>query len=493
MVNGGAARNDYIEAFIGDAYGNIGALSRCLPEYISSQGGAAPIYAMYRSAHTLKASAQALGFMGIAGLAHEMEDVINETREGRILPGVYLYDYLYGCLKCFSDAVSNISKYGAEGEPGFSRVMEMGAGLKKESVRGVDPTECVRGVDLAKCVHAAYAPSYAGFPDSGDKGERIYRLRFVIARGCLMKAARAYAIIKKLEKNGRIIQTRPGLADIEEERFDSELEVIFLCGRGLEYLQNLAAGFSDMECFDITEISPEGDSPAGDSPEDDSPAGDSPADDSPASDICEGVTFADGVFAALRRVCEVMSSELGKPAELIVRGDETERCAGFIKGLTQSLIHIIRNCVDHGIETPGQRAAAGKPAVGRISLKAFCDGTDAVLEIADDGAGVDLKKVRDTALASGILEEKDTLVISGNELVNLVFLPSFTTRSRASVYSGRGMGLDAVKTQIEELGGSAKIETEEGMGTKIILRAPYANVNLPQEVKTGLGARPAYG
>jgi len=160
----------------------------------------------------------------------------------------------------------------------------------------------------------------------------------------------------------------------------------------------------------------------------------------------------------------------GKRARLEIRGEDAEIDTTVIEHLREALIHVIRNSLAHGIETPERRAAQGKDAVGRIVLSARQEGAQIVVEVSDDGAGVDVDAVRRRARTLGLAEDPDAL--GQDELLELVFHPGFSTRDEATLEAGRGVGMDAVRRSIEAVGGSVSLESVAGTGAATTLRLP---------------------
>jgi two-component system, chemotaxis family, sensor kinase CheA len=175
-------------------------------------------------------------------------------------------------------------------------------------------------------------------------------------------------------------------------------------------------------------------------------------------------------FGRFKRLVRDLSGELGKEVELVTSGASTELDKTVIERLNDPLVHLIRNSIDHGVEPPEVRSAAGKPRCGTIHLSAKHSGAHVVIEIEDDGAGLDKDRIRESAVAKGLISA--TAQLSEKEIFNLIFLPGFSTAAQVTSVSGRGVGMDVVKTSIEALRGSAEIESTKGTGTKITLKLP---------------------
>jgi two-component system chemotaxis sensor kinase CheA len=167
-----------------------------------------------------------------------------------------------------------------------------------------------------------------------------------------------------------------------------------------------------------------------------------------------------------------LSKDLGKNTQLYMYGVETEVDRTVIDEIGDPLIHLIRNSIDHGIEQVDERRRKGKPAEGKIVLRAFHDGNTVVIEVSDDGRGIDLAKIADKAVKSGLYSQQQVEELAEDELMELIFSPGFSTAGKVSDLSGRGVGLDVVKTKIESLGGMVEVESVPGEGSKFIIRLP---------------------
>ncbi len=172
------------------------------------------------------------------------------------------------------------------------------------------------------------------------------------------------------------------------------------------------------------------------------------------------------------RMIRDLSKKLGKEMELIMTGEETELDRTVIDEIGDPLMHMLRNSADHGLESTIDRLKIGKPQVGTIWLNAYQDGNNVTIEVEDDGKGIDVEKVKASAIAKGHITEEQAEMMSEKEAVELLFKPAFSTAEKISDVSGRGVGLDVVKNKIEGLGGDVEVTTKLGEGTKFIIRLP---------------------
>ncbi|WP_293378345.1 chemotaxis protein CheA [Phenylobacterium sp.] len=180
------------------------------------------------------------------------------------------------------------------------------------------------------------------------------------------------------------------------------------------------------------------------------------------------------VFQRFPRLVREMVVTLGKPAHLVTEGDETEADKTIVESLFEPLLHVLRNALDHGVESPAARAAAGKPPAATITLRARRLNDNVIVEVEDDGAGVDLARVRAVAAQRGVASPEALAAMSDPEVVDLVFAAGFSTATQVTSLSGRGVGMDAVRAAAERLGGRVTMESRAGAGATVRFILPFA-------------------
>ncbi|CAG0969696.1 chemotaxis protein CheA [Geobacter sp.] len=178
------------------------------------------------------------------------------------------------------------------------------------------------------------------------------------------------------------------------------------------------------------------------------------------------------VFKKFPRIVRNLARDLGKEVDLLVLGEETELDRSVVDEIGDPLIHLIRNALDHGLETPDERVAAGKPRKGNLILSAAHEGNQIVISIKDDGKGVDTEKVARKAREKGLITDEQLAAMGQREILDLIFLPGFSTKEKATDLSGRGVGMDVVRTNIKKLNGIIDIRSEPGQGSEFILKLP---------------------
>ena len=185
------------------------------------------------------------------------------------------------------------------------------------------------------------------------------------------------------------------------------------------------------------------------------------------------------VFGRFPRVVRDLARSLKKEITLELVGEETDLDKNLVEALADPLVHLVRNSVDHGIEMPDDRAAAGKPRMGTVQLSASQEGDHILLTIEDDGKGMDAEKLKEIAISRGVLDADAAARMSDVEAFNLIFAPGFSTKTEISDISGRGVGMDVVKTKINQLNGTVNIDSQLGKGTRLDIKVPLTLAILP--------------
>ncbi len=195
------------------------------------------------------------------------------------------------------------------------------------------------------------------------------------------------------------------------------------------------------------------------------------------------------VFNKFPRIVRDLARSTGKKVNLRIEGADTELDRSIIDAIKDPLTHLVRNSIDHGIEDPDTRVQVGKPPVGTLVLRAYHEGGQVVIEIEDDGRGIDVKKIKQKAIEKGLITPAEAESMSDREALALIFRPGFSTAQKVTNISGRGVGMDVVKTNVEKLGGSIDIQTVLGAGTTVRLKIPLTLAIIPALVVTCEGQR----
>ena len=185
------------------------------------------------------------------------------------------------------------------------------------------------------------------------------------------------------------------------------------------------------------------------------------------------------IFSKMPRIVRDLSQSLGRKVRLQLEGQETELDKSLLEAIKDPLTHAVRNSMDHGIEPPDVREAAGKDPEGTLKLRASHEGSHVIIEVSDDGAGINAEKVRNKAIEKGLVTAERAALMGERELLQLIFLPGFSTAAAVTNVSGRGVGMDVVKTNVEKIGGKVEVDSRAGKGTTLRLRIPLTLAIIP--------------
>ena len=195
------------------------------------------------------------------------------------------------------------------------------------------------------------------------------------------------------------------------------------------------------------------------------------------------------IWSKLPRVVRDLASSCGKQVRLEMEGKETELDKTIIEAIKDPLTHIVRNAVDHGIENPATRQQNGKPSEGCLKMRAYHEGGQVIIEISDDGGGLDLERVKQKAVQKMLISAEQVSILTDHQAIQLVFMPGFSTAEKITNVSGRGVGMDVVKTNIEKIGGMVDMQTVKGAGTTLKIKIPLTLAIIPALIVTSGGER----
>ena len=405
------------------------------------------INSIFRAVHTIKGTSSFLGFGTLSTLAHRSEDIFGMVRKGNLKPDREVADVLLEALDLIKTLLDDIKENGAE-------VADTSATIAKLE-------------DLAK-------------PDRKKLGQILVEEN-IVSTGELTEA------LKKQEeqqdkKLGEILVEEKVITDgqlkdvLSKQKTHKEEQTIRIEVKKLDELMNLAGelvlGKNRLILLNSLVKKSETKSGMLDNLADVTNYIEMVTNELQLSVMRARLVPISKLFNKIPRMARDLSAEFKKEIDLTMEGEETELDRSLIESLHDPLIHIIRNSVDHGVETPEEREKKGKPPKGTLSLKAYNEGNNVIIEIFDDGKGINVEAVKEKAREKGLIGENELNSLSPRDAMNLVFVPGLSTAKKVSNVSGRGVGMDVVKTNIEKMNGQVSIDSEEGQWTRISLRLP---------------------
>jgi len=480
-----------------------------------------PVEVIFRGAHSLKGMAAAMGYERTADLTHKMEGLMDKVRKGELTPGKPIVDLMLAAVDLVRDLID-------------------------EEMNGrtdIDPTEMVAAL-LAAAEGTAVEPEPAAAvaePGTGAPvpaadsaaGESGWRVVVSLDEGCVLKAVRAYMVIKRLSHMGTIVETRPEMRAIEDEEFEQSFEVIVATQANGDAIRDAVAKVSEVASASV-EPWAKASLPApievtGERPQLSVTA--RRRRDIPKLSETQTVRVAIGhldtlvdlvgelvilrsrlegisehiknpeltetvdelqristdlqyevmqtrmvpvgnIFNRFPRMVRDLASDLGRQIDFSMSGLDIELDRTVLDEIGDPLVHLLRNSIDHGVETPEERLAAGKPAEGAITLSASRERDHVAIVVSDDGKGIDPERVWAKAVQRGLVQESERFAYDDHDILMITCIPGFSTAEKTTKVSGRGVGMDVVKGKIEHLGGTVHIKSCVGTGTDFILRLP---------------------
>ena len=570
--------SQYLGVFLDEAKEHIQTLNDAIMTLEDDPTNEDCVNEIFRAAHSMKGMAGTMGYKRMQQLTHDMEDVFSDVRNGTLKVDSHMTDTLFKCLDAVQEYVDNIESSQDEGTEEnadlIKALADIRAGKSGEAAQAEAPA-------AAPAPDQAAAPAEAAVPHGDwraipmddaakeaikkgiDDSRKVFGLTVKIQDTCLLKAARAFLVVKGLEDIGEVVASDPSNQDIEDEKFDFTFSLMVVTDTDdAEKVAEIAKNVSEIESVEIGEYDPNAPTaaaPAAAAPAPapaaaapaaapaPAPAAPAPAAAKPAeaakaaeakkpagkpvvsrtirvdtekldslmnqvseliiaknslisatesagiqnSNVAEQIEYLESVTTNLHesvmkvrmvpiesvlqkfpRMIRDLTKTLGKKMELTMTGEETEMDRTVVDEIGDPLMHLLRNSADHGIEDSETRLARGKDETGQIFLHAYQDGNSVVIEVGDDGNGIDANIVRNKAVEKGIMTREEADVLTEQQAIELLFHPGFSTAKQVSEISGRGVGLDVVKSKVESLSGTVTVNTKLGEGSTWIIRLP---------------------
>jgi two-component system chemotaxis sensor kinase CheA len=479
----------YIKAFLAEAEENLQDMNSALLELEKDPGKRELIDEMFRHAHTIKGGAASVGYEDISKLAHEMENLMDRLRSQNIELDSSVTGILFETLDLVETLVGNAAK-------------------KKKKKIEITPL-----IDRLKAISLA-APSLKPEKDALIKKKYNIQIKVRLKDDSVFKSIRAAMVLKALSKIGEIVNTAPEVRDIEDEKFDLSFTIFFSTEENEEKIRKAVGSVSEIDSVEVLTLSrPSLKTPTlskaqtvrvdiGRLDKLMNLVGELVIDkirltrigsiheiseltetiahlDRLITDVQDEVMQArlapvDLIFNRFPRMVRDLARVENKKIELVVEGTEIDVDRTILDKISDPMIHLLRNAVDHGIESAAERKKAGKPETGRIKLTASREKEHVVLEVSDDGKGIDSDRVLDMAIKKGITTPEEGVKLNDKEKLMLICAPGLSTSEEATDVSGRGVGMDVVKTTLESIGGTVAINSDKDSGTKVTLKLPLS-------------------
>jgi two-component system, chemotaxis family, sensor kinase CheA len=510
--------SQYLSVFIDESQEHLQILNQSLLELEHEPENFTIVDKIFRAAHTLKGASATMGFNKMSNLTHAMEDLLSKLRSKELSVNSEIINALFESVDLLEILANKIGE-GIEEDieitgavQGLRRFVAGDTIVQAKNERRQNLQ--LRYVETEKeQITAAIA-----------SGSKFFHLQVTLVENCLLKGARVFMVLREIERLGTIIRSIPTVKDLEDENFDLQFIVGVVSTNSADEFTKAITNIMDVDKVSAQEqkldqmliekrvldtvehdkgkISPQQTVRVEIKKLDDlmnlvaelvisrsrleslgTTLGSRDLNEVVEQvgrltlDLRDSVMRArmvpvDTVFSRFPRLIRDLSRELGKEIELEIHGAETELDRTVIDEIGDPLVHVIRNAVDHGIETIEERERNNKPSRGRVVLNAYQEGNNVIITIQDDGKGFDVKKVKEKALKSGLLSVEALNEMRDQDILEVTFLPGFSTADQVTNVSGRGVGMDVVKSKVDSLGGFVSIESVYGEGSLITIRLP---------------------
>jgi two-component system, chemotaxis family, sensor kinase CheA len=491
--------DDIVREFLVESTENLDLLDRELVQLEKDPANRATLASVFRTIHTIKGTCGFLGFTKLESVAHVGENLLSKLRDGELALAPAITTALLQMVDAIRQMLNSIEGVGSEGERNDEALIETLTKLlrgEKAEVVDAQPTKSKAKSSAKKAAEPAVPPAAPPAPPAiappaniGDiliehgaaraqdvdsavqiqhEGDPRHLGEIMVEQGTV----KSQQVLEALQTQ----QSTPGGVSESSIRVDVGLldKLMNLVGE-LVLARNQVLQFSNAT-EDVGITAP------------------SQRLNLITTELQEGVMKTrmqpiGNIWSKFPRTVRDVAATCGKQIRLEMEGKETELDKTIIEAIKDPLTHIVRNSADHGIETPAKRAAAGKPAEGRLQLRAYHEGGQVIIEISDDGAGLDSEKLKRKALEKGLITAEQAAQMSERDTANLIFLPGFSTAEKVTNVSGRGVGMDVVKTNIEKIGGTVDVQSVLGTGTTVKMKIPLTLAIVPGLVVLSAGRR----
>jgi two-component system chemotaxis sensor kinase CheA len=434
--------NEVIREFLLETHENLAQLDADLIALEKEPSGRETLARAFRTLHTVKGTAGFLGYVKLQGVSHSAEHLLSKLRAGELVFNQPIATALLGVVDAIRQVLAAVEADGTEGAGEYSEliaqldVLRDGAVAKPQAlVVPLPPPPPPRSITPVP------SPSIiAPMPEAESNEPRVAAVADTSLRVDVGLLDKLMTLV------GELVLARNQIV-----QFSSTQENAGFSGT----VQRLNLLTSELQANVMkTRMQPIG-----------------------------------AVWGKFPRIVRDLALACGKKVRFEMDGKETELDKTIVESIRDPLTHIVRNAVDHGIEKPEVRTANGKPAEGRLSLRAYHEGGKVMIEIVDDGGGIDPLRVRDKAVRAKLITAEDAMRMTDTTLVNLVFLPGFSTAEQVTHFSGRGVGMDVVRTNVEKIGGTVELESVAGRGTTVRMKIPLTLAIIPALTITTAGER----
>ncbi|BAU22951.1 ATPase [Caldimicrobium thiodismutans] len=459
---------DILKDFLVEAKDGIAKMEEEFIELEKDKGNLEIIKSLFRTMHSLKGASGFFGFKSLEGIAHFAEDILGKIRDGEIEPTEEVIDILLKCL----DEIKYIVAYLEENktEPVEDRILDFLVDLSNFTNKLKKKGEVQLSKEAEKGVTSEVKPEEVShkeepFEEKAKTKEEPEVEEKVLNENVLPEEKREAEKEEKTVATPQIQLTETHIkVDVKllDQLMNLAGELVLARNRVVQLANKINEPELSRSVQSLSMVTTE-----------------------LQETIMKTRMQPIGVvFNKFPRIVRDLAKALNKKVNLHLEGTETELDRSIIEAIKDPLTHLVRNSIDHGIEAPEVRVQAGKPPEGNLILRAYHEGGQVIIEIEDDGKGIDLEKIKKKAIEKGFVTPEEAEKLSDKEILSFIFKSGFSTAEKVTQVSGRGVGMDVVKTNIEKLGGSIELNTFLGKGTTVRIKIPLTLAIIPALIVT---------
>ncbi len=444
--------------FLIESQEGLDRMEGCLTDLEARPQDAALLGEIFRSVHTIKGTTGFLGFKRLEKLAHAGENLLGLLRDGKLTADRPLISGLLKLLDGLRSILKAIETEAGEGDGEDTRLIEELEALQTPA-HARQPARAHAGASSASTTAPTahpQSPAHSAAPEPAVIAQPTPPAKAAPAPEAEADSSRSRAQSSPAQAAGTAAESTLRVDVILLNRMMNLVGELVLTRN-----QVLQATAADPNMTLLSRRL-----------------------DMVTADLRESVMKArmqpvSNIFSKMPRIVRDLSQSLGRRVRLQVEGQDTELDKSQLEAIKDPLTHAVRNSLDHGIESPADRQAAGKDPEGTLKLRASHEGGHVIIEVSDDGAGIAVEKVRQKAIERGLITADRAAQLGERELLQLIFLPGFSTAAAVTNVSGRGVGMDVVRTNVEKIGGKVEIDSRAGKGTTLRLRIPLTLAIIP--------------
>jgi len=508
--------NNYMDLFLQESREHLQSINDELLELEQNPGNKDALNSVFRYAHTLKGMSATMGFEKITELNHKMENLLDNLRENRLNLSTEIIDLLFQSVDILGEMVESVAS-------GNNKDFDIENLISK--LESFDKIDAVDTAAASENTNIEFTREEQELLDeANEKNLNIYHLTIETSPDCVMKSVRAFMVFNNLEKIGQIVKSIPDSRALEDENFENEFAIILVTSAYEDDISKAINQISEVSIQQIKSLNTA--SGTREVPRQNTSSGDNNNTKinqtvrvdigkldklmnlvgelvinksrleqiskmanistlnetviqinkitSDLQNITMGARMVpiEQVFNRFPRMVRDLTKKLGKDIDLVIEGKETELDRKIIDEIADPLLHLVRNSIDHGIENPEDRKRSGKLAQGTLRLVAKQEGNSIVIIVEDDGRGINVEDIKRKAVEKGFISQQELEQMDEASIINLIFVPGFSTATEVTDISGRGVGLDVVKATIQSLNGTISVENRPGQGTIFTISLP---------------------